>query len=207
MLKCLEYSPSNISSFKVYITKRNEVKRFFEEIKPKTHCSFCRIWETRRYSSGQRGCAVNALPSGSAGSNPARRIKTKERGAKASRDFCFIARGRIRTGKGVGETEVSPWWKYWNREVSKRTQHLWQKVLGSSEIPARRIKTKERGAKASRDFCFIARTGFESRRRWNAFEWIQEYRTSIGRAWSQNSQKNWQTEKVFSCKDFIHRLL
>lgn len=34
MLKKLEYNPSSISSYKIYLTKRTDVQRFFKEIRP-----------------------------------------------------------------------------------------------------------------------------------------------------------------------------
>ena len=34
MLKKLEYNPSSMSSYNMYLTKRRDVKRFFKEIKP-----------------------------------------------------------------------------------------------------------------------------------------------------------------------------
>jgi DNA-binding transcriptional regulator WhiA len=37
MLKKLEYSPSSISLYNMYLTRRKDVKRFFREIKPSNH--------------------------------------------------------------------------------------------------------------------------------------------------------------------------
>lgn len=37
MLKRLRYNPSSISLYNLYLTRRNDIKRFFEEIKPSNH--------------------------------------------------------------------------------------------------------------------------------------------------------------------------
>lgn len=61
MLSQLEYNVSEISSFKVYITKRKDVLRFFKDIKPKNSKHLDRFKIMRRYSSGQRGLSVKQL--------------------------------------------------------------------------------------------------------------------------------------------------
>ncbi len=60
MLITLEYKASNISSFKVYLTNKADIVRFFNEIKPANakHAErFNKFTQEnmRRYSSGQRG--------------------------------------------------------------------------------------------------------------------------------------------------------
>ncbi len=56
MLKKLEYSPSSISSYNLYLTKREDVARFFQEIKPSNpkHVSRCLniVNNMRRSDSG-----------------------------------------------------------------------------------------------------------------------------------------------------------
>lgn len=62
MLRKLGYQVSEVSAYRVYITKRKDVERFFREIAPanlKHRRRFDRF--LRRYLSGQRGRAVNAL--------------------------------------------------------------------------------------------------------------------------------------------------
>jgi len=49
MLLCLNYSPSKVSGSKVYITKKDQVKRFFREIKP------ANSKHVKRYNSFKNG--------------------------------------------------------------------------------------------------------------------------------------------------------
>ncbi len=54
MLKKLEYKPSEVSSHKVYLTRKSDVKKFFSEIKPANQKHQLRFerFNMRRYSSG-----------------------------------------------------------------------------------------------------------------------------------------------------------
>lgn len=62
MLRRLGYRVSELSSDCIYITKRDDVERFFAEIQPMNAKHTDRYEDlTRRYSSGQRGHAVNVL--------------------------------------------------------------------------------------------------------------------------------------------------
>ena len=57
MLIRLRYNPSKISSYKIYLTNKADIARFFKEIRPKNKKHIHRFKEIkmRRYSSGQRG--------------------------------------------------------------------------------------------------------------------------------------------------------
>jgi DNA-binding transcriptional regulator WhiA len=56
MLRTLGYNVSEVSVYRIYITKRDDIARFFAEIKPKNTKHLYRFKEfMRRYSSGNEG--------------------------------------------------------------------------------------------------------------------------------------------------------